>query len=77
MGIFTNFSNELKRLGYYTTDSLINGPCGDNCRMLDTYLDSGNQNPPEWFKEYPVVLVDRDRIYKNDNRRIRQLRGGY
>ena len=33
--IFKCFTNELERLGYYTSDTLINGTCGDNCRMLD------------------------------------------
>lgn len=74
---FTNFRNELERLGYYTTDSLINGFCGDNCRLLDSYMDSGNPNPPDWFKEYPLVLVDRDRIYKKCNRHPKQLSSGY
>lgn len=76
VNVFTDFRNELKRLGYYMTDSLIGGSCGDNCRLLDSYLDSGNLNPPNWFKEYPVVLVDRDMIYSNDKIRIKQLRGG-
>lgn len=75
--IFTSFTNELERLGYYTSDTLINGTCGDNCRMLDNYHESGNPNPPLWFKMFPVVLVDRDRIYQNDNKRPKQLRSGY
>ena len=73
---FIYFSDELRRLGYYMTDSLINGPCGDNCRLLDSYLDSSNPNPADWFKEYPLVLVDRDRVYKTNIRSPRQLRGG-
>jgi len=72
--ILIKFRDELKRLGYYSTDSLINGPCGDNCMLLDNYLDSGNLNPPDWFKEYPLVLVDRDRVYKLKNRHPKQLR---
>lgn len=75
--IFTNFSNELERLGYYTSDTLMNGVCGDNCCMLDSYKDSGNLNAPLWFKMFPVVLVDRDRVYKLDNKRPKQLREGY
>ena len=75
--LFTNFSNELERLGYYTSDTLINGTCGDNCRLLDSYLDSGNPNPPSWFKRNPIVLVDRDRIYRTDNKRPKQLSEGY
>lgn len=75
--LFTNFSNELEGLGYYTSDTLMNGTCGDNCRLLDSYLDSGNPNPPSWFKRHPIVLVDRDRIYRMDNKRPKQLREGY
>ena len=56
--IFEHFKNELLRLGYYTTDSLMDGDCGDNCRLLNSYTDSSNPNPPNWFKEYPLVLVD-------------------
>lgn len=75
--IFSRFQEELNRLGYFTTDTLINGKCGDNCRMLDSYKDSSNPNPPTWFKEYPVVLVDRDRVYENGNRYIKQLGSSY
>jgi len=75
--LFTNFSSELRRLGYYTSDTLMNGVCGDNCRLLDSYRDSENLNPPGWFKRYPIVLVDRDRVYKIDNKRPKQLREHY
>lgn len=75
--VFIKLRNELGRLGYYSTDSFVDGPCGDNCRMLDSYLDSGNLNSPDWFKEYPVVLIDRDRIYRNENKLIKQLGSGY
>ena len=68
------FRDELDRLGYYTTDSLMNGPCGDNCRLLDDYKESGELNPPDWFKETPLVLVDRDRVYRKDNIYPKQLR---
>lgn len=71
--IFSLFSQELSRLGYYTTDTLIDGKCGDNCRLLNNYLESGNLNPPDWFKEYPLVLVDRDRVYKKTNIHPKQL----
>lgn len=72
--VFSDFISELSRLGYYTTDTLINGKCGDNCRLLDNYIESGNINPPEWFKEYPLVLVDRDRVYKKTNSLPKQLK---
>lgn len=71
--IFDKLGQELRKLGYYTTDTFVNGICGDNCRLLNSYLDSGNSNPPDWFKEYPVVLIDRDRIYSLDNKWPKQL----
>ena len=55
----------------------MRGVCGDNCRMFDSYKDSGNLNAPVWFKMFPVVLVDRDRVYRNDNKKPKQLREGY
>lgn len=66
--VFSDFSKELNRLGYYTTDTLIGGMCGDNCRLLDHYSDAEVINPPDWFKEYPLVLVDRDLVFKLENK---------
>ena len=77
---FKYFDAELNRLGYRRTDTLIKGTCGDNTMLLDTYLDADCLNPkglPEWFKECPLVLIDRDRIYPKDNYYIKQLRNGY
>ena len=75
--VWKQFKEELSNLGYYTTDTLINGVCGDNCRMLDSYEESGNLDAPEWFKQYPVVIVDRDRIYRKRNIYPKQLRSSY
>jgi len=78
--VFTEFKNELNRLGYYTTDTLTNGTCGDNCMLLDSYKDADCYNPedlPDWFKETPLVLIDRDCIYELDNKMPKQLRTGY
>ena len=75
--VFSDFKSELYKLGYYVNDELIDGICGDNCRLLDSYQESGKENPPEWFKDYPLVLVDRDRVYKNNNKNPKQLRNGY
>ena len=72
--VFSDFYKELNRLGYYTTDTLIGGVCGDNCRLLDHYSDADVINPPSWFKEYPLVLVDRDMVYKLENKSPKQLR---
>lgn len=74
--IINLYTSQLKELGYYTTDSLVKGTCGDNCRLLDSYEQADCVNPeelPTWFKEYPMVLVDRDRVYKNENIFIKQL----
>ncbi len=74
------FLHELEALGYRYTDTLMSGPCGDNCRLLDSYLDADCADPerlPNWFKEMPLVLVDRDRIYPNDALYIRQLASHY
>lgn len=78
--IFELFKEELARLGYRYTDKLIGGQCGDNCKLLNSYLDADCQNPealPTWFKENPVVLIDRDRIYRKDQKYIRQRTTGY
>lgn len=78
--VLTFFKEELKRLGYYTTDSLIKGKCGDNCRLLDSYKDArvyDLESLPDIFKEYPMVLVDRDRVYELENRHPRQLRESF
>lgn len=77
---FNMFQKELSRLGYYVNDSLINGPCGDNCMLLDSYKDADCSNTellPDWFKEYPIVLIDRDRIYEKGNTFIKQLNQRY
>lgn len=61
------FPIELAKLGYFVNDKLIDGKYGHNCMLLDTYMDADCDNPeslPDWFKEYPVVLVDRDLVYK-------------
>ncbi len=77
---FGYFDLELDRLGYRRTDTLTHGVCGENTMLLDTYRDADCRNPervPAWFKKCPLVLVDRDRIYKKDNLYIKQLRERY
>ena len=71
------FNEELSKLGYYCTDTYINGVCGDNCMLLNSYKDADCDNPeelPDSFKKLPLVLVDRDRVYKLDNKKPKQLR---
>ena len=73
---YINFDKNLKELGYYHMDSLMNGTKGDNCMMLDSYLDADYPNPellPVEFKKDPIVLVDRDLVFKNDNEYPKRL----
>ncbi len=77
---FGYFDSELNKLGYRRTDTLTKGSCGENTMLLDTYHDAACYNPenlPDWFKKYPLVLIDRDRIYPKDKRLIKQLSSGY
>ena len=77
---FYQFEKQLSILGYRVNDTLINGSCGDNTRLLDTYKDADTDNPeilPDWFKEYPIVLIDRDRVYPKDKKLILQQNGRY
>lgn len=77
---FRYFDLALDRLGYRRTDTLTKGTCGENTMLLDTYHDADCLNPekvPVWFKQYPLVLVDRDRIYPKDKIYIKQLRSDY
>ncbi len=77
---FRYFDLALDRLGYRRTDTLTKGSCGENTMLLDTYRDADCPNPekvPVWFRQYPLVLVDRDRIYPKDKIYIKQLGSGY
>ena len=77
---FDLFNEELDRLGYRHNDTLVNGSCGDNAMLLDSYLDADTNNPeglPSWFKEVPLVLVDRDRVYNKNRKSIKQLSNKY
>lgn len=77
---FRYFDLALDRLGYKRTDTLTKGECGENTMLLDSYRDADCPNPervPVWFRKYPIVLVDRDRIYPKDKVYVKQLRGGY
>lgn len=77
---FRYFDLALERLGYMRTDTLTNGTCGGNTMLLDSYRDADCPNPekvPVWFRQYPLVLIDRDRIYPKDKTYIKQLRNGY
>lgn len=73
-----NFENSLREEGYYIKDRLVDEEFGPNCRHLDDYRDADCDSPdllPEWFKEDPVVLVDRDLVFSlnNTNPRIKAV----
>ncbi len=75
--ILSKFQMELNRLGYRHYDTLIKGKTGDNCLLLDSYQDADDPNPellPEWFKEYPIVLVDRDLIFPLEKKHPKRQR---
>lgn len=60
------FKSTLEDLGYFINDRLISDKWGDNVRVLNSYKDADTINCetlPDWFKEVPIVLVDRDRVY--------------
>lgn len=66
-----HYHEALKREGYYTKDVLADKAGGANCYYLDSYLDADCDKPeelPYWFKETPVVLVDRDLVFKLENK---------
>lgn len=70
MAIF-NYQEALRNAGYYTKDVLTDREGGANCYYLDSYLDADCDDPeslPEWFKKDPVVLVDRDLVFKLENK---------
>jgi len=71
--------DELDRLGYIYRDTLIKGEAKyNNAMLLDSYKDANSSDPeslPDWFKEYPLVLIDRDMVYrKNEEQRLRNDR---
>lgn len=79
LDILKLWENELEKNGYILNDTLINGSRGTNAFLLDSYLDADTKDfsiIPEWFKKTPVVLVDRDRVYKK-NKRFKQFNGRY
>ena len=79
---FSALEEAIKNAGYFYNDRFLSKEWGDNVRLLDSYLDADISDPekvPEWFKEMPLVLIDRDRIYPDiedeifGRRRIRQI----
>lgn len=78
---YSLFLSELDKLGYFYLDRLIDGSYGENVRLLDSYKDAFTtdyENLPDWFKECPLVLIDRDLVFKNkDKDNIRVLRSHF
>ena len=70
---FQKLADELAKNGYFLEDSLNGNVC-----LLDSYLQADRTDSdiiPEWFKQVPLVLVDRDRIYlikDGENKNIKQ-----
>ncbi len=65
--LLTKWQEALRKEGYYLVDNLVGQKVGSNCYFLDDYHDADTNDPetlPEWFKKDPIVLVDRDLIYK-------------
>lgn len=66
------FRYELEKLGYYLEDDLISKD-RVNCFYLDDYHDANCDDPealPDWFKERPLVLVDRDLVIPLEEKEI-------
>lgn len=65
-----NFQKAFQEEGYYIKDRLVDEEFGPNCRHLEDYRYADCEDPellPDWFKEDPVVLVDRDLVFSLDN----------
>ena len=69
--VISKYQEALRREGYYTKDVLADREGSANCYYLDSYRDADCDDPeqlPEWFKEEPVVLVDRDLVFRLENK---------
>ena len=74
--LFNLFHQELAKLGYYSMDTIKLESFKRNCRYLDDYHDADIRNPeelPDWFKKDPIVLVDRDLVFKLSNKMPKTL----
>lgn len=66
--IFNYILDAIEKSGLLWTERYRSGTWIENCRLLNSYLDADCNNPhilPDWFKEYPAVIIDRDRFYEN------------
>ena len=70
------FRSELAKLGFYVSDNLIGGSNGNNCMLLDSYKDADCENPeelPQYFKDFPIVLIDRDLVFRVGDKHPKSL----
>jgi len=70
----------LESCGYVYYDRFLSREWGDNIGLLDSYKDADYKNPeelPKVFKKTPIVIIDRDRIFRTDNNRPKILRESY
>lgn len=70
------FKKQLEMEGYYLYDTVVGGMHGDNCMLLDSYKDADCKDPeslPEEFKKKPLVLIDRDLVFKTNNQNRKSL----
>ena len=66
--IFNYLLDAIEKSGLLWTERYRSGAWMENCRLLNSYLDAdchNHNNLPDWFKEYPAVVIDRDRFYPN------------
>lgn len=64
---FDRFYQSLRKFGYYTDEIPYREKYGENFGLLDSYKDADCKDPellPEDFKKVPLVLYDRDRVFK-------------
>lgn len=69
--VLKRFYEEFVKLGYVWEDELFGIYNEPNLFYLDSYSDADCEEPeqlPDWFKENPLVLVDRDYVYKKVNK---------
>lgn len=70
--VISKYQEALMNAGYYTKDVLTDKDGGSNCYYLDSYRDADCDDPeqlPDWFKKNPVVLVDRDLVFRLENKK--------
>ncbi|MDE5888935.1 MAG: hypothetical protein K2H20_02835, partial [Bacilli bacterium] len=65
--LVNQFKETIEDMGYSFTDDVLGMYDSPNMFYLDDYREADCENPeelPEWFKKDPIVLVDRDYVFK-------------